>query len=81
LWRRAGLLKDPAYMAELVKSVVNNVSIPVTVKTRLGMDGSNITILDVVRRLEDAGAKALTVHCRTRAQVTLVSPIGLGFQD
>lgn len=64
----AGLLKDPAYMAELVKSVVDNVSIPVTVKTRLGMDGSNITILDTVRRLEDAGAKALTVHCRTRAQ-------------
>ena len=64
----AGLLKDPAYMAELVKSVVNNISIPVTVKTRLGMDGSTITILDVVRRLEDAGAKALTIHCRTRAQ-------------
>ena len=64
----AGLLKDPAYMAELVKSVVDNVSIPVTVKTRLGMDGSTITILDVVRRLEDAGAKALTIHCRTRAQ-------------
>ena len=64
----AGLLKDPAYMAELVKNVVDNVSIPVTVKTRLGMDGSTITILDVVRRLEDAGAKALTIHCRTRAQ-------------
>jgi tRNA-dihydrouridine synthase B len=64
----AGLLKDPAYMAELVKSVVDNVSIPVTVKTRLGMDGSSITILDVVKRLEDAGAKALTIHCRTRAQ-------------
>jgi tRNA-dihydrouridine synthase B len=64
----AGLLKDPAYMAELVKNVVDNVSIPVTVKTRLGMDGSTITILDVVRRLEDAGAKALTIHCRTRVQ-------------
>jgi tRNA-dihydrouridine synthase B len=64
----AGLLKDPDYMAELVKSVVDNVSVPVTVKTRLGMDGSSITILDVVKRLEDAGAKALTIHCRTRAQ-------------
>ena len=64
----AGLLKDPAYMAELVKAVVDNVSIPVTVKTRLGMDGSSITILDVVKRLEDAGAKALTIHCRTRSQ-------------
>jgi len=64
----AGLLKDPVYMADLVKNVVDNVSIPVTVKTRLGMDSSNINILDVVKRHEDAGAKALTVHCRTRVQ-------------
>jgi tRNA-dihydrouridine synthase B len=64
----AGLLKDPAYMAELVKSVVDNVSVPVTVKTRLGMDGSSITVLDVVKRLEDTGIKALTIHCRTRNQ-------------
>ncbi len=63
----AGLLKDPVYMQKLVKEVVESVSIPVTVKTRLGMDQNSIMILEVARRLEDAGIKALTVHCRTRS--------------
>ena len=62
----AGLLKDPAYMQKLVKEVVDNVSLPVTVKTRLGIDVSNIKILEIAKRLEDVGVQALTVHCRTR---------------
>jgi tRNA-dihydrouridine synthase B len=63
----ASLLKDPLYMQELVKEVVNSVSLPVTVKTRLGWDNSSIYILDIAKRMEDAGAKGLTIHCRTRA--------------
>jgi tRNA-dihydrouridine synthase B len=63
----SALLKDPPYLQELVKEVVNAVSIPVTVKTRLGWDENNIQILDVAKRIEDAGAKAITVHCRTRS--------------
>ncbi|MFO7448077.1 MAG: tRNA dihydrouridine synthase DusB [Ignavibacteriaceae bacterium] len=63
----AGLLKDPVYMQQLVKAVVDSVSLPVTVKTRLGWDQNSIYILDVAKRMEDAGAKALTIHCRTRA--------------
>ncbi len=62
----AGLLKDPVYMQQLVKSVVDAVSLPVTVKTRLGWDSSSILILEVAKRMEDVGVKALTVHCRTR---------------
>ncbi|RPI74001.1 MAG: tRNA dihydrouridine synthase DusB [Ignavibacteriales bacterium] len=62
----AGLLKDPVYMQKLVKAVVDSVSLPVTVKTRLGLDNNSIYILDVARRMEDAGVKALTIHCRTR---------------
>ncbi len=62
----AGLLKDPPYMQQLVKAVVDSVSLPVTVKTRLGWDNSSIKILEVAKRLEDVGVKALTVHCRTR---------------
>jgi tRNA-dihydrouridine synthase B len=64
----AGLLKDPVYMQDMVSSVVKAVSLPVTVKTRLGMDVNNINILDVAKRIEDAGAAALTLHCRTRSQ-------------
>ena len=63
----AGLLKDPAHMQQLVKEVIENVSLPVTVKTRLGWDEKDIKILEVAKRLEDVGVKALTVHCRTRA--------------
>ncbi len=63
----AGLLKDPVYMQQLVKAVVDSVSSPVTVKTRLGWDQNSITILEVAKRLEDVGIKALTVHCRTRS--------------
>ncbi len=63
----SALLKDPPYMQKLVKEVVDNVSLPVTVKTRLGWDSNSIQILDVAKRLEDVGVKALTIHCRTRA--------------
>lgn len=63
----AGLLKDPIYMQQLVKSVVDAVKIPVSVKTRIGWDSSSINIIEVAKRMEDAGAKAITVHCRTRA--------------
>ena len=63
----AGLLKDPAHMQSLVKGVVDAVDLPVTVKTRLGWDHESIMILEVAKRLEDVGVKALTVHCRTRS--------------
>ena len=64
----AGLLKDPPFMEKMVRSIVEAVKLPVTVKTRLGWDENSIVILDVARRIEDAGAKLLTVHCRTRSQ-------------
>jgi len=62
----AGLLKDPVYMQNLVKEVIKSVSLPVSVKTRLGIDNDSIQILEVAKRLEDVGASALTIHCRTR---------------
>ena len=63
----SALLKDPAYLHQLVKAVVQSVSVPVTVKTRLGWDENTIEIIEVAKRIEDAGAKALTIHCRTRS--------------
>jgi tRNA-dihydrouridine synthase B len=64
----AGLLRDLPKMGRLVEKVVKSVSLPVTVKTRLGWDSENIKIVDVARMLEQLGVKALTVHCRTRVQ-------------
>ncbi len=62
----SALLKDPPYMQQLVQAVVDSTTLPVTVKTRLGWDENSIQILEVAKRMEDAGAVALTIHCRTR---------------
>jgi nifR3 family TIM-barrel protein len=62
----AGWLREPAAMVAMVGLVASSLSIPVTVKTRIGLGPeSHMPIVDLARRLEDAGAAALTVHCRT----------------
>jgi tRNA-dihydrouridine synthase B len=64
----AGLMRDPVYLQTMVESIVKSVKIPVTVKTRIGWDDKSINILEVAKRIEGAGAAAITVHCRTRCQ-------------
>lgn len=64
----AGLLRDLPKMKRIAESVMKNVSLPVTLKTRLGWDEDSIVIVDVARMLEDIGIQALTVHCRLRNQ-------------
>jgi len=64
----AGLLKDLKQFENIVKTTVKATRLPVTVKTRLGWDDKSIVILDVAKMVEQAGAKALTIHCRTRCQ-------------
>jgi nifR3 family TIM-barrel protein len=64
----SSLLRQPEVAAAIVRAVVAAVSVPVTVKTRLGWCDREITILDFARRMEDAGAQMITVHGRTRAQ-------------
>lgn len=64
----AGLLKDPDFMARMVEAIVKAVEKPVTVKTRLGWDADSIVILQVAKMMEEAGARALTIHCRTKTQ-------------
>ncbi|NOU32395.1 MAG: tRNA-dihydrouridine synthase family protein, partial [Polyangiaceae bacterium] len=62
----AGWLRDPAAMVAMAKMVVESVSLPVTVKTRIGYGPeSEMPIVDLARRLEDVGVSALTIHCRT----------------
>jgi tRNA-dihydrouridine synthase B len=64
----AALLKDLAQMERVIASVVRATSLPVTVKTRLGWDERSIQIVNVAKMVESTGAKALTIHCRTRSQ-------------
>ena len=64
----SGLLKDPDYMQAMVKAIVDAVDIPVTVKTRIGWDADSIMICEIAKRLEDVGARQLTIHCRHSRQ-------------
>lgn len=64
----SSLLRDPNTAVAIVRAVVEAVSVPVTVKTRIGWDDDEITILDFAQRMQDAGAQMITVHARTRAQ-------------
>ena len=62
----SALLKDPDKIKEIVQSVVESVSVPVTVKIRLGWDDNSINCVEVARICEAAGASAITLHARTR---------------
>ena len=64
----ASLLKNPDKIEKIVKSVVDAVDIPVTVKIRSGWDSNSINCVEVAKRIEKAGASAITLHARTRAQ-------------
>ncbi len=64
----SALLKDPDKVYEIVKAVVETVPIPVTVKIRSGWDSDSINAVEIAKIVEKAGASAITVHPRTRAQ-------------
>jgi tRNA-dihydrouridine synthase B len=64
----SGLLRDITKMERIVSAVVRAVKIPVTIKTRIGWDAESINIVDVAAMVEQTGAAALTIHCRTRSQ-------------
>jgi nifR3 family TIM-barrel protein len=65
----AGILKDIPLMVSLTAEMVKRTHLPVTIKTRLGWDYDSIQIVEVAERLQDAGAKAISIHGRTRAQM------------
>ncbi len=67
---RAGCsqMRDPERAAAIVQAMARAVSIPVTVKMRTGWDDRETNAPELARRLEHAGASAITVHGRTAAQ-------------
>jgi len=65
----AGILKDIPLMVKLTEAMAKHTHLPITVKTRLGWDDASIKIVEVAERLQDAGAKAISIHGRTRAQM------------
>lgn len=64
----SALLKDPEKVYEIVKAVKEAVDVPVTVKIRSGWDSNSINAPLIAKQIEKAGASAIAVHPRTRAQ-------------
>lgn len=64
----SALLKNPDKVYEIVKTVVETVNIPVTVKIRSGWDSNSINAVEIAKICEKAGASAIAVHARTRSQ-------------
>ncbi len=65
----AALLQDIPKMVKMTSEIVKAVSLPVTVKTRLGWDDTTKNVIEVAERLQDIGIQALTIHGRTRKQL------------
>lgn len=63
------LMLYPDKVYDIVKGVVENVSKPVTVKIRAGYDSKNINAVEIAKLIEAAGASAIAIHGRTRAQM------------
>ncbi|HAX01990.1 MAG: tRNA dihydrouridine synthase DusB [Tenericutes bacterium GWC2_34_14] len=64
----ASLMKNPDLIYDIVREIVKKVSKPVTVKIRSGWDHQSVNAVEVAKRIEEAGASAITVHARTRSQ-------------
>jgi tRNA-dihydrouridine synthase B len=62
------LMREPEHAAQIVATMAKAVRIPVTVKMRAGWDEREVNAPDLARRMQDAGAAAVTVHGRTAAQ-------------
>ena len=64
----SALMRDPKLAAEIVRQTVKKIHKPMTVKIRKGFNDDEINAVEMAKRLEDAGAAAITVHGRTREQ-------------
>lgn len=64
----SALMKDPDHALRLIEAVVGAVSVPVTLKTRLGWNDDLLNAPDLARRAEAAGVAMVTIHGRTRCQ-------------
>ena len=63
-----GLMRVPDIAEQMMRKTVRAVSLPVTVKMRLGWDRDHLNAVDLARRAQDAGIREITVHGRTREQ-------------
>lgn len=65
----SGLLNRPDVIEKMTAAVVKAVTIPVTVKIRIGFNGNDVDVLGVAKSCQDAGAAAIVVHARTVSEM------------
>lgn len=65
----SALMKDPPLAGRIIRAVADAVSVPVTVKTRLGWDKGSINVCELARVAEENGAAAIAVHGRTKTML------------
>lgn len=65
----SALMRDPELAGKIVQAVVSSVDVPVTVKFRKGFDGGSVNAVEFAKIMQQAGASAIAVHGRTRAQM------------
>ncbi len=64
----SALLKNPKLVGNLVRKLVDTVSVPITLKIRTGINANNLNFLEVAKIAQEAGASALAIHGRTQQQ-------------
>lgn len=67
-WSGSALMRDLDNACRLIEATVRAVSVPVTLKTRLGWDHANLNAAELARRAEGLGVRLVTIHGRTRQQ-------------
>ncbi len=65
----SALMKDLKQASNIIREVVKAVDIGVTVKMRLGWDSNNINVIELAQIAQEEGAKAITIHGRTKSQM------------
>ncbi len=65
----SALMRSPELIEKIVRTVKNEIDLPVTVKLRLGIDGSHINAIECALAAEAGGASMICLHGRTRVQM------------
>jgi tRNA-dihydrouridine synthase B len=68
-WAGSALMQDLKLAAQLIEETVKAVSVPVTLKTRMGWDHEHLNAPELARIAEDLGCRMITIHGRTRCQL------------
>ena len=63
------LMRNPDLASEIVKTVKEQINIPLSVKFRLGYTADEMNYVEFGQRMQEAGADFITIHARTRSQM------------